>query len=153
MAEFQKIVLTTDLSEESWKALDIAATLAAKCGAQLTVLSVVQDPAYFTMSELYGAGNAFADVDRIHAEAVRKAREIVGEHLKKVGVKAEVTVASGINVPKVVTEEAEKLGADLLVLTTHGRSGLSHMLMGSTAERVVRTSSVPVLVVRSREQA
>ena len=152
MVEFKKIVLTTDLSSESWKALDIAATLAKKCESSLTVLSVVQDPAYFTMSELYGAGNAFADVDRIHAEAVRKAKEIVAEHLKDSGVQAEVIVASGINVPKVVVEETEKLGADLLVLTTHGRSGLSHMLMGSTAERVVRTSTVPVLVVRSQNE-
>ncbi|MBK9387628.1 MAG: universal stress protein [Planctomycetes bacterium] len=150
MAEFKKIVLTTDLSQESWRALDVATSLASKCGAALTILSVVQDPAYFTMSELYGAGNAFADIDRIHAEAVKRAKELVGKHLESSGVKAEIRIISGINIPKMIVEEAEKIGADLLVLTTHGRSGLSHMLMGSTAERVVRTSSVPVLVVRSQ---
>lgn len=150
MAEFKKIVLTTDLSPESWRALDVATSLASKCGAALTILSVVQDPAYFTMSELYGAGNAFADIDRIHAEAVKRAKEIVGKHLEKSGVAAEIRIISGVNIPKMIVEEAEKIGADLLVLTTHGRSGLSHMLMGSTAERVVRTSAVPVLVVRSQ---
>lgn len=149
MAEFKKIILTTDLSKESWRALDVATSLAAKCGAQLTILSVVQDPAYFTMSELYGAGNAFADIDRIHAEAVRRAQEIVGKHIAEAGVKADVQIISGLNIPKMIVEEAQRLQADLLVLTTHGRSGLSHMLMGSTAERVVRTSPVPVLVVRS----
>lgn len=148
MTQYRKIVFTTDLSEESWSAFPEALDLARKYGAELITLCVVVDPAHFNMSELYSAGNVFADLDKIRRDALATAEKVIEEHLAD---HPSVThrVICGKYPPKAIVDEAADLGADLIVMSTHGRTGLSHVLLGSTTERVVRCSSIPVLTIRA----
>lgn len=136
----QSILVPTDLSECSRQALRYAYELASKLGARLEVVHVVPPPTYVPLDlAIWG------DVrERLVTQ--------LGDELKSF---IEETLPAGSNVPMKVTtgvpydsilHEAER--ADLVVMGTHGRSGVSRFLMGSVAERVVRAASCPVLTVR-----
>ena len=72
----------------------------------------------------------------------------LGRSLQKRRVAVQTVLANGV--PHVViVDAAAKLGADLIVMSTHGRSGLSHLFMGSVTERIVRSATCPVLTVRA----
>ena len=143
------ILVPTDFSEPSDAALEYAATLAAKVGASLHLLHVFEDP--------YVTGGAFAaemyapvpaDLrESLYQEA--KAR-LAGRLVKIGGARFNATgeVYSGPTA-KAIVEYAQTNGVDLIVMATHGRGGMAHLLLGSVAERVVRTVPCPVLTVRT----
>jgi nucleotide-binding universal stress UspA family protein len=146
MADFGIILLTTDLSETSSLAFDPALTVAERFGSRLVVLHVVEDrlPPFvdeFTaipMEEILASQR-----DRAREELERFASAHLGEVRE-----AELRVVHGTPHLEIV-RQAEELGAGLIVMATHGRGFISHALFGSTAERVLRRASCPVLTVRS----
>ncbi len=152
MSFTQKILAPTDFSPASALALDAAAILAKQFGASITLL-YVYDPTL--LSPLYavpGAGAVmeiaplavgFEDNVRREMERLRDAR-LAGVATVDLFVRQHPNAAEGI------CEAATEAGADLIVLSTHGRTGLSHMLIGSVAERVVRHAPCPVLTLRSK---
>jgi len=87
--------------------------------------------------------------DELQEESRIRLEEMLGE-ARKHEVEAETLLVEGAP-HRTVLEEAERLGVDLIVVGTHGRTGVEHLLLGSTAEKIIRHSPVPVLVVRHPE--
>ena len=145
---YQRILVPVDGSATAERALQEAIKLAAG-KAQLRLVYVVEE-AY----PLDAEGFAFIDYAALQ-EAVRKTGERAlaqaAEKARKSGVTAQTALleASGVRVASVIDDDARNWPADLLVIGTHGRSGLSRLLLGSVAEAVVRGATVPVLLVRA----
>ncbi len=145
--EFKNILMTTDLSPYSLSAKDISLSLARKYSAKLYLLYVI-DEMIFVELEPYGI--AYQDIQATHREqAEQKLKEIIsGEEWKD--IRCESVVITGNPFVEIIRFAKEKQ-IDVIVIGTHGRSGLSHILFGSTAERVIRKAPCPVLSVRISE--
>jgi nucleotide-binding universal stress UspA family protein len=95
-----------------------------------------------------------ADLDAIQRAWRRAGQEILDQAAaspREAGVQAETALLElDGRVSRVVTDEAERWGAELIVIGSHGRQGLEQLLLGSVAEGVLRTAAVPVLLVRAR---
>ena len=145
---YQRILVPIDGSATAERALQEAIGLAAG-KTQLRLVYVVED-AY----PLDAEGYAFIDYSALQ-QAVRQTGERAlaqaADTAQKSGVAADTVLleASGERVAGVIDGEARNWRADLIVIGTHGRSGLSRLLLGSVAEDVVRGASVPVLLVRA----
>ena len=141
------IVLATDLSEASLPAAELAGQWAAQFGAKL-VLAHVFDPT--PMVPPIALPSAQTMEARIEAEMIASIQSALDKLRKeKLAQVKEVEVAmlKHPNPAFAICEESEKRGADLLVIGTHGRTGIAHFLIGSVAERIVRKSPCPVLTV------
>jgi nucleotide-binding universal stress UspA family protein len=144
------ILVPVDFSPHAERAFTYAATLAERFGAKLALLYVVDD-SFATggwSSEIYVPNvpelmqNLIADADRRLATLKASAAAL--------GLKAETAVIRGRPAHAIV-EHAQNGGFDLIVMGTHGRTGMSHVVMGSVAERVLRKAPCPVLTVRGTE--
>ncbi len=143
---FKKILVPIDFSEVSRKALCYAASLARQFGGVTSVLHVIEPPPYpeFGYAHLPIKGAKLKQAAENQLEALRNQPPLNS------AVCATASVRNGNAVHEIVSE-AEEQKADLIILSTHGHTGLAHMLLGSTAEKVVRHAPCPVLVVRERE--
>jgi nucleotide-binding universal stress UspA family protein len=145
---YQRILVPIDGSATSERALQEAIKLAAG-KAQLRLVYVVEE-AY----PLDAEGYAYIDYSALQ-EAVRKTGERTlaqaAVKVQRSGITVETTLLDvpGERVASVIDNEALNWKADLIVIGTHGRSGLSRLLLGSVAEDVVRGASIPVLLVRA----
>jgi universal stress protein A len=145
--KLETIVVPTDFSPESKKALRYASTLAAGCGAVLRLVHVVEPGSF--VNDLANVAVIRDDKEVAQEAAVRLQCLAQDEVEELIPVQAEVRIGKPYNE---IVSVAKKLGADLIVIATHGYSGLKHALLGSTAERVVRHATCPVLVVREKEK-
>jgi universal stress protein A len=140
------ILVPIDFSECSKKALRYAIPLAKAQGAKLTLLNVV--PSHSAMGQTAGVDfTAITSPLRAAAQkrlAALAADEVRGEVLAKSFVRAGLPSAE-------VLAEARSLPTDLIVISTHGHTGVTHLILGSVAEHVVRSAPCPVLVVREKE--
>lgn len=144
MNAFKHILVATDFGEASDRALDVAVAMAEKFGAQLTLLHASWIPPVY---DAYGQG-----FDWHTDEMTSAAKKELSATLVK--AKERYPTADGL----VVTAEpwdailriAKARGADLIVMGTHGRRGLSRVFLGSVAEKVVRLSPIPVLTVSGK---
>ncbi|HSB19224.1 MAG TPA: universal stress protein [Anaeromyxobacteraceae bacterium] len=141
---FRHILVATDFSEASGPALRLAVEMAREGGCDLTVQHTCEVP-FYAYTEL-----AMSPVDLLEPVvevARRKLADVVaGVHGRCPGAHAVLKVG----VPwEQILAAAREAGADLLVVGTHGRHGVTHALLGSVAEKVVRLSPVPVLTVRA----
>jgi nucleotide-binding universal stress UspA family protein len=144
-----QILVPTDFSAAAEEALDYACTLAMKLGATVHLASVVGLPA-FGVPEL-----AVAMTDSLMREMTEdslRGLHKLAEARHTCGVIGDVIVRTG-DARDVVPRLAVELGADLIVMGTHGRRGISRALLGSVTEYVVRTSTVPVLTVRGARKS
>jgi nucleotide-binding universal stress UspA family protein len=140
---FTTIIVPTDFSYASDAALGYARMLATRFGASLHLLHVVDEPG--SWSEVYAA---IPEIQlRLSADAARRLEAMAA--CLPPPVRATSAVVCGAPVPSIV-KEAETRGADLIVMGTHGRRGMGHLLLGSVAERVVRLAPCPVLTVREQ---
>ncbi|WP_254766622.1 universal stress protein [Salinilacihabitans rarus] len=136
---FDTVVVATDGSESVERAVDVAIDLASRFGADVHALSVV-DAGEVDASPEQLRGELQAALES-HAEAALAAVE------ERAGPGITTAVREGRPAP-VICEYAREVDADLVVTGTRGRHGENRLLLGSVAERVVRTSPVPVLTVR-----
>lgn len=142
-----RILVPVDFSAHSERAVNYAMTLANKFGAHVSLLHVVEDP-FVT-----GAWQSEAFVPNIPElldELITAAHTRLGElkkHLAAHGFVVETAVITG-QPARAIVEQASAGRYDLIVMGTHGRTGFSHALMGSVAERVVQKAPCPVLTVR-----
>jgi len=145
--EVKKILFPTDFSEGALNALPYAVDLAKSYGAKLSMLHVMYDIS--TSSGLY---IPHISVDEMYKEmeaSARKELERFGFDLRA-GIKdVEFTVLRGVPYEEIL-KFAEKNAVDLIVIGTQGRKGLDRVLFGSTAERVVRNATCPVMTVRGK---
>lgn len=143
MIQYKRVLVPTDFSERAKLALDYAAELPFAEDAELIILHAVEPT-------IYPTHHVIARTDALSIESqVRKACQ---EHLDEAcatitGVRARGELVEGYAAQEIVAA-AEQEDVDLIVIATHGRSGLTHFLLGSTAEKVLRKAPCPVLSVR-----
>jgi nucleotide-binding universal stress UspA family protein len=141
----QRILAPTDFSELSKQGLTSALELAETFGAKLLLLHVVEPPPY-PVEGIMPSPLGATLLDDLERQASKDLAQVLSDtHGSKVEVTRRVVV--GIPYRKIV-EVAEEEQSDLIVMTTHGRTGLSHLVMGSVTEKIVRTAPCPVLTIR-----
>lgn len=148
MIALKSILFPTDFSDFSLYALDYAVSFAQQYGSKLILMHVVDvfltDPAYFA---------PYVPDRRVFEDFEKNSRNRLGEIAKTkvpAGIPVESLVTQGRAFVEIVRAARER-AVDLIVIATHGRSGLSHAMFGSTAERVVRKAPCPVLSIRHPE--
>jgi universal stress protein A len=143
------ILVPTDFSEYADYALDYAIELAKTLQARLTVLHV------FHLSSL-ALGEAppavLADTLEAMETHAQQQTQMALARVQKAGLQGDSAITEGIPF-QVIIDTAERMDADLIVMGTHGRTGLTHALMGSIAEKVVCLAPCPVLVTRGKTEA
>ena len=152
MAFATHILVPTDFSGAAKLAVDAAALLAEELGARLTVVFVHDPDGLHSPAQIGFSPSRRRDLGAQVLEADTKAlEELRGEIVARAG-DANVELVHHRSAAQGICEHADKIGADLIVIATHGRTGLKHLLIGSVAERVVRFSKVPVLTLRSTNE-
>jgi nucleotide-binding universal stress UspA family protein len=142
--KLRTILAPVDFSAASEIALEYAVPIATQFGARITLLHV---------SQAQLGGNEFAYLPISEAaicDPLRKRLNAMASRTIPPGLLGETLVRNGLACDQIVKAACE-LSSDLIILNTHGYTGLKHMLIGSTAERVVRCAPCPVLVVRQRQ--
>jgi nucleotide-binding universal stress UspA family protein len=149
MVALKNILVATDFSEPSEVALAYGRDLARSYGARVHVLHVVEDVVLRYSSEV-----AFA-LPQIQTDLENKARAdlegLVTDDDRRT-LSMTVVVETAANISDAIVRYAKANAIDLIVTGTHGRGAVKHFLMGSVAERVVRTAPCPVLTVRTHER-
>ncbi len=145
MKPFDTILFALDFSESSDHAFSYAFELAQKFSSRLAIIHVINEPV--DLRGFYVPHVSFDNLEKEIAEGAEKMMDrFCGDKLQGYA-NFEKSVVSGIPYEEIVAK-AEAINADLIIMGTHGRKGLDHMLFGSTAERVVRTARCPVMTVR-----
>jgi nucleotide-binding universal stress UspA family protein len=143
--EIRRILAPTDFSELSKQGLQSALELAEAFGAKLLLLYVVEPPPY-PVEGIVPSHLGATMLDDLERQATNDLAQMLSEtQASNMDVARRVVV--GIPYRKIV-DVAEEEKIDLIVMTTHGRTGLSHLVMGSVAEKIVRTAPCPVLTIR-----
>lgn len=143
---FKHILVPVDGSETAQKAVTKAAGLAKAFGSAVTVLYVI-DPYPFTgLGSDFAYGQAeYLSAASAEAEGATKAAQYT---LEQAGVTGKALVVEAHTAWRGILETAGELGADLIVMGSHGRSGLEKLVLGSVAQRVLSHAHLPVFVVR-----
>jgi nucleotide-binding universal stress UspA family protein len=143
----KRILVPVDFSDSSRRALEHAVAFARVLGATIDVLHVWETPRYLPPELIIsgpGPQQTLAELSRTRSQA--ELEELVQSSPELTGVMGQIRNEEGIPASKIVEVASE--GYDLIVLGSHGRTGVTRLLMGSVAERVVRHARTPVLSVR-----
>ena len=143
---FKRILVPTDGSEITAKAIDASIELARSVGAQLYTISVKEPFPYSAISEMQPTPpQEFFDAqERIAARRV----QAVVEQSTAAGVACQSHTVEALHPWEAIIDHAKRMECDLLVMASHGRRGVSALLLGSETQKVLTHSKVPVLVVR-----
>lgn len=144
---YKKILIATDGSEYTKKAVDFGVEIARLAGAKLYAVYVV-DTAAFASIPMDTAWESMYELLRQEGD---EATKYVEEVAKKCDIDVERFTVEGHPATEIV-KMAEKNSADLIVMGTLGKGGLDRFLLGSVAEKVTRTSQIPVMVVRGKKK-
>jgi nucleotide-binding universal stress UspA family protein len=141
---YDNILIPTDGSQSVGKATEQGLEIAARFGATVHTLYVVEP----VPATDYGGDQLY---DALQSEGERLMKEMVQE-CENLGLEVETDIRSG-KPHEAILDYADEHGIDLIVMGTHGRTGLDRYLLGSVTEKVVRLSNVPVLTVSIREES
>jgi len=143
----KKILVPTDFSEFSDNALAQAVDIARQHKSTIYLLHVLVVQAY----DYNVPGNILEDIRR---ESIKSAHEMIQQQVEKIGkpkgIKIVTDIREGIPVYEEILKEQKAKDIDLIVIASHGRTGLLHHLMGSVAEKVTGGATCPVYLVRGR---
>jgi nucleotide-binding universal stress UspA family protein len=145
MKEFPTILFATDFSEISEYAFDYAYTLAKKLNSKLIIMHVINEPV--DLRGFYVPHISFESLEKEIEDAAEKMMKKFCSGRIEDLAGTETVIVSGIPYDEILAK-ADEEKVSLIVLGTHGRAGLDHLLFGSTAERVVRRSRCPVMTIR-----
>jgi len=150
MKTLKKILVPVDLSEATQGAIEYAGALAAQYGSEVVFLHVITEKE----ADLIATSHVpRAPIDEVFSELKQR---LYGQILTETPAllaesrKAEIEISMG-EPEEAILAVANRIDADLIVMGTHGRTGLSHLLMGSVAEHVIRSALCPVLTVKAGE--
>ncbi len=142
--KFQHILVTTDLSKAAERAFPFARALAAESGAKITLLHVVEATRVIPHGAPFAPPMPSPGLDNV----VDIARESCAKQAEAfTGLQVESLVQLAGDVAPTIAQVVSEHGCDLVVISTHGRSGLKRLVLGSVAEAVLRHVTVPVLCV------
>ncbi|MDB6053549.1 MAG: uspa protein [Verrucomicrobiales bacterium] len=145
----KNILVPLDMSPESIKALKYAVPFAEQFGAKLRTLFVVELSPLVSITGMDYVGLTISEQEIVKRVMTRLAAIVDLHHTEKLAIEAEVR--TGKPVDEIVRYAAET-DTDLIVLSTHGHSGMKRMMLGSVTEKVVRHAPCPVLVLRDKER-
>lgn len=147
---YRNILVTVDGSHTSEIALQEAVKLAKKFNGQLRVMHVIET-VNFNLDGEFTDPNDLWDALRRSGEVILTKAQVAA---REAGIDAETKLIEidtlGRRIPEVIAEEAQTWPADVIVIGTHGRRGISHLFLGSVAEGVVRVATKPVLLIRGK---
>ncbi len=146
MAAQQNIVFPTDFSEASLSALSWARRMAAVLNAQLHVIYAVEEPHIYATLDMGPV--PIPSAAELADSAKTRLADFIKEHFSGLESTPIAKVLIGPPAGEIVGY-AEEVGADMIIMTTHGYSGVKHVILGSTTESVLRHASCPVLSVRN----
>ena len=146
---YKRILVPIDGSPTAKRGMDEALRLARQQGARVCLVSVT---GLFVITPLLGRGAYVADVTQYLRDSAEKLLALAAKLARSRGVAAETALVefNGSHAAEAIVEQARKWRADLIVMGTHGRRGISRFTLGSDADLVARTSPVPVLLVKGR---
>jgi nucleotide-binding universal stress UspA family protein len=144
MPTIRKILVAVDLSSQSATVADYAVCFAKTLGAEIMAVYIAP-----SSSQYVGFHVPASSIENFTGEVIKGAEQSMKDFIaeKFQGVRTQGKVVSGYAAEEII-EQAREYGADMIVMGTHGRVGLDRILFGSVAEKVVKTSTVPVLTVR-----
>jgi len=145
----KKILYATDYSRASARALDEAVNLAKQHDAELLVLHVIEPVTTYVTGEDFGSAGLYMKLEDATKREAESSMQKLMDKLQKSKVKAKSLLLKGTPHDQIV-KAARSRNADMIVIGTHGRTGLSKLFMGSVAGKVVSTATCPVLTVRGR---
>jgi nucleotide-binding universal stress UspA family protein len=146
MFKITKILYPTDFSAASLEALKYAVSFARSCQAKLILMHVVNEKIFSEGLSLARVSAPEALGKEMTAEAARQLKMLIPAG-DRAGLDSEQVILNGTPFAEIIGY-AEKNGVDMIVIGTNGHSGVEHMMFGSTAEKVVRKASCPVLTVK-----
>lgn len=150
MIRLERILVATDFSDPARTALDYGRELARQFGASLQVLNVAPSLAASMTPALYPL--AMPDMQKDVEDASRQQLDALLTEDDRVDLHATAVVRTSASPATAIVEYARDARSDIIVVGTHGRGGVSHLLLGSVAERVGRMAHCPVLMVRHPER-
>jgi nucleotide-binding universal stress UspA family protein len=137
----QKILVATDFSAASDEALGRAIDTAKSSTAEVEIIHVIEPAEEYPFGLFYLDSDSGALYTHVENELSRRA-----DRFRQAGLRCETKIVEG-NASMEIAKRGREIDADLIVVGTHGRTGLAHAMLGSVAERVVRRASCPVLTV------
>jgi nucleotide-binding universal stress UspA family protein len=148
---FKKILVPVDSSGTSMRGLDEAIRVAKATGATLRLVHVVNE---LILDANYASSMYYDKVIESVRQVGKQALETAGERTKagQVAFETEMIETIGGRAADEIVREAKRCNADLIVMGTHGRRGFSRLALGSDAELVLRSTPVPVLMIRDQSQ-
>jgi nucleotide-binding universal stress UspA family protein len=149
MPRLRRIMHATDFSRASSAALRRAIALAKADGARLDIVHVMTPPSLALPADGYVSPQLYTDLEASARAQARKRLDAVVVRARKAGVRAGGLLLEGVPHERIV-RAARARKAGLLVIGTHGRTGLARFFLGSVAARLISSASVPVLTVRGR---
>jgi nucleotide-binding universal stress UspA family protein len=150
MIKLNRILVATDFGEAADAALNYGRALARAFGARLTVLHVVEDLMTASVG-IEGYVGGYPDFQRDVEDSARKRLQTLLCDNDRIELGATTELRKSNSAAMTIATYARDLHADLIIVGTHGRGPMAHLLMGSVAERVVRTAPCPVLTVKHPE--
>ncbi len=148
--KLNKIIVPTDFSEYSFSALSYASDLAEKWEAEIHLVYVLEEiPAFFSANDLEKSKQNFINSGEDIAR--KKVKELTHNLSEDTNLKIIPVLRKGINYEQIISYSKE-IDADLIVIATHGRTGVLYTLLGSVAEKVIQFAKCPVLVVKLKEE-
>ena len=148
MAAIRRILHATDFSKASARALNEAIRLAKQNRAELLIVHVIEPTPYVADEGFSGAEIYTKLEDTAKREAEASMSKLIGR-LKKSGVKARGLLLKG-SAPDQIVKASKSKKVDMIVIGTHGRTGLSKLFMGSVAGKVISLATCPVVTVRGK---
>ena len=147
--QIRRILHATDFSKASARALDEAVRLAKQNHAELLVAHVIEPAGQYAAGEDFGGAELYVKLEEAaEQDAQRSMQKLMGK-LKQARVNAKSLLLKGLAHEQIV-KAAKSRKANMIVIGTHGRTGLSKLFMGSVAGKVVSLASCPVVVVRGK---
>lgn len=150
---FQKILVPLDGSEFAEEALEYAVTLARQFQGELVLLRAAISPQMYISEWTLGLPDSADLYNHLRQEAEFSAQNYIQLLLyrlqEKESFKIDTRSIVSVDVTHTILSTAKEVEADLIVMSTHGRTGLQRIFMGSIAENVVRHANIPVLLIRS----
>ena len=148
MSEIKKILCAVDLSEHSKMVADYAITMARAFDAEITVLYTAP-----SLSQYVGFHVPPSSIENFVGEIVTGAEQSMDEFIAEMfpdpSIKVEGKILSGYAAQEIIAF-SNTHNVDIIIMGTHGRTGIDRMLFGSVAEKVVKTASVPVMTIRPK---
>jgi universal stress protein A len=145
----RKILYATDYSKASARALDEAVSLAKQNRAELLVLHVIEPTGQYAAGEEFSAPELYIKMEESAEQDAERSMQKLLRKLQQAKVKAKSLLLKGTASDQIV-KTAKNRKADMIVIGTHGRTGLSKLLMGSVAGKVISMATCPVLTVRGK---